>query len=99
MPGGHLEFGESFEETARREAMEEAGVALIDVKFLHATNDIFEPEGKHYVTIFMSALTTDDPEVREPDKMIEWGWFSWDALPEPLFLPIVNLMRDQIRPE
>jgi 8-oxo-dGTP diphosphatase len=50
-PGGHLEFGESPEECAIREAKEETGVEVTDVRFLAITNDLF-PEGKHYVTIW-----------------------------------------------
>ena len=52
-PGGHLEFGESFEECAVREIMEEAGLAIGNVRFLTATNDVMVSENKHYITIFM----------------------------------------------
>ena len=52
--GGHMEFGESFEETARRESLEEAGIELKNVRLLHVTNDIFMSDGKHYITIFMA---------------------------------------------
>jgi 8-oxo-dGTP pyrophosphatase MutT (NUDIX family) len=58
-PGGHLEFGESFEETARREILEETGLNIKDVTFLTASNDIFAEEKRHYVTIFMKAKVTD----------------------------------------
>ena len=47
LPGGHLEYGESFEECAAREALEETGLVLDEasVEFLTATNDVmaFEP--------------------------------------------------------
>lgn len=52
-PGGHLEHGESFAETAAREVQEETGLEIGNIKFLTATNDVF-PEGKHYVTIFVT---------------------------------------------
>jgi 8-oxo-dGTP diphosphatase len=41
-PGGHLEFGESPEECAIREAKEETGVDITDVKFRAITNDVLE---------------------------------------------------------
>jgi 8-oxo-dGTP diphosphatase len=44
-PGGHLEFGESPEECAIREAKEETGVDITDVKFRAITNDVFEENG------------------------------------------------------
>ncbi|KAI9741054.1 MAG: Nudix hydrolase 15, mitochondrial [Cirrosporium novae-zelandiae] len=53
IPGGHLEFGESFEECAAREVLEETGLVVRNVKFLTATNSVFREEGKHYVTIFV----------------------------------------------
>ena len=51
MPGGHLEYGESPQACALRETQEETGVMIADVTFCTITNDIFEEERKHYVTI------------------------------------------------
>lgn len=39
LPGGHLEFGETFEECAIREVLEETGLQITKPKFLTATND------------------------------------------------------------
>lgn len=52
-PGGHLEFGETFEQCAIREIMEETGLSIGNVKFLTATNDVMVSENKHYITIFV----------------------------------------------
>ncbi|MEK6901677.1 MAG: NUDIX domain-containing protein, partial [Nanoarchaeota archaeon] len=49
-PGGHLEFGESFEDCARRETFEETGISIKNIRFITATNDIFSEE-KHYITL------------------------------------------------
>ena len=92
-PGGHLEDGESVEECAAREALEETGLVITNPVLGPWTNDRFEAEGKHYVTLYVTAEAADgEPEVLEPTKCAEWRWFDWRALPEPLFLPIRNLL-------
>ena len=78
-PGGHLEFGETWEVCAIRETQEETGIEITDIGFLAATNDIFETEDKHYVTIYMKAeWMSGDPQVLEPNKMVKWDWFEWN---------------------
>jgi ADP-ribose pyrophosphatase YjhB (NUDIX family) len=59
-PGGHLEFGESFEACAVREVLEETGLSIHDVRFLTATNDVMEAEGKHYITVYVGAMVKED---------------------------------------
>ncbi|KAF9243278.1 hypothetical protein DTO027I6_7615 [Penicillium roqueforti] len=82
LPGGHLDFGESFETCAVRETLEETGLKIQDVRFLTATNSILKAENKHYITIFMGAVCEDgaEPQVIEPDRCEGWEWISWDEL-------------------
>lgn len=88
IPGGHLEFGESWETCAKREVLEETGMIINDVRFLAATNDIFPDEQKHYVTIWVeSDWIKGEPTIAEPDKLVKLGWRTFKTLPEPLFLP------------
>lgn len=97
VPGGHLEFGESIEDCARREVMEETGMKIRNIRFLGLTNDIFEAENKHYITISMKADWADiEPSIQEPDKFVEQAWCTLDNLPEPLFLPLRNLLMQDI---
>ncbi len=98
-PGGHLEFGETPEECARREAKEETDVNIADVRFRAITNDVFEDIGRHYITIWMQAqYASGTPVVNAEYEMSEVGWFARDALPEPLFLPLHNLLNGDCYP-
>ncbi len=92
-PGGHLEFGESWEECAAREVKEETDLEIQNIKFVGVTNDIFEKEDKHYITIFMIAeIKSGNLRNTEPEKLEKWDWFEWSKLPEPIFIPTRNLI-------
>ena len=98
-PGGHLEFNESVEECARREVLEEAGITIKNVRQAAFTNDIFAKEAKHYITLYVvSEYGHGEAEVKEPDKCERWAWFSWKELPEPLFIPVQNLIKQGFDP-
>jgi 8-oxo-dGTP diphosphatase len=93
VPGGHLELGESWEEAARREVMEESGMEITNVRFLVVTNDIFE-SGKHYISIWLEAdWLANDPSITEPDIWIEQKWLDFRCLPSPLFEPCWQNLR------
>ena len=96
-PGGHLEYGESIEACARRELFEETGLSIVNLRMGPFTNDLFEEEKKHYVTLFVVAdRTTGDVVLKEPDKCERWGWYRWSEMPQPYFLPIANLLRQDV---
>lgn len=98
-PGGHLEFNETPEQTAIRETTEEAGVKVNILRRGPYTNDFFEKEGKHYVTLYMiTELAEGEPKAMEPNKCEGWQWFSWNELPRPLFTPIENLLDSGFSP-
>ena len=98
-PGGHLEHGETPEECAKRETLEETGVLIGNLGCGPYTNDINGAEGTHYITLFVRAeWRSGEPTIREPEKMADLRWFAWDALPQPLFLPIENLLRQGYDP-
>jgi len=68
-PGGHLEFGEAIEDCARREVEEETGLEVKELRRVGFTNDIYEEEGLHYVTLFLEGVVYEGvPELREPHK-------------------------------
>jgi 8-oxo-dGTP diphosphatase len=88
VPGGWLEYGESFEDAAKREALEETGLKVTNVRFMALTNNIFEAERIHSLTIWMEGdWTGGEPTILEPDKFIRQQWHTFGDLPSPLFLP------------
>jgi 8-oxo-dGTP diphosphatase len=97
-PGGHLDFGETLEQCARREAKEEVGVDVVNIRFRAVTNDLFEPEGRHYITIWMEGQPTGEPLIASEREVAELGWFAWNSLPGPLFLPLQNLIQKNSYP-
>jgi 8-oxo-dGTP diphosphatase len=97
-PGGHLDFGETLEGCAAREAKEEVGVDVVDIRFRAVTNDVFEETGRHYVTIWLEGKPSSEPFIAAEREVEAIGWFAWDAFPQPLFLPLENLVRENCYP-
>jgi len=95
MPGGKLEFGEGFEDAARRETLEETGIRLKSVKVIGVNND--KVKTAHFITIgLLSEDFGGDAKVMEPDRITEWGWFSMDDLPRPLYFPSERVLNNYL---
>ena len=98
-PWWHLEFNETWEECAIRETREETGIEIDNIHLWWVTNDIFEDEWKHYITIFMtSTYRSWVVQIMEPNKCEKREWYTWDNLPENVFLPIKNLKKTNFTP-
>jgi 8-oxo-dGTP diphosphatase len=93
MPGGKLDFGESFEKGAKRELMEETGMEAKSLKVISVTNDIVDDA--HFVTVGLVCKEHEgEPEVKEPDEIVEWRWFSLDNLPQPIYFPSEKIIKN-----
>ena len=102
-PGGHLDFGETMEETARREVKEETNLDLGELELISVADEMryIESDGKHYVNIgFKAKYIGGELKVVEPYRCKEWRWFDLDHLPDRLFegteIMIKNHKREKI---
>ncbi|MCI0597801.1 NUDIX domain-containing protein [Candidatus Parcubacteria bacterium] len=86
IPGGHVEFGETFGATALREAAEECG--LTDLELVGLVSVYNERDyGKHYVNLgILTKWRSGEPFAPEPKKSGNWHWHDPDDLPEQMFL-------------
>jgi len=97
-PGGKVEMYEDLVEHCRREVTEEAGVEIENVRFMTITNDRTPEWQTHYVTLhFVADWRSGEPR-EETGGMGNWGWYSWDNLPEPLFPSTSNFLKTGYNP-
>ncbi|ONK66258.1 uncharacterized protein A4U43_C06F5850 [Asparagus officinalis] len=103
LPGGRLEFGESFEECASREVKEETGLDIQKIEVMTVVNSV-QPDAQrpsHFVTVIVRAVLSDPGQIPvnvEPDKCSGWAWHEWDSLPDPLFKPLEVLVSSGFNP-
>lgn len=93
MPGGKLEFGETFEQAAKRETVEETGITLKSAKVICINQDIIETA--HFITIgLLSENFEGEAKAMEPDVINDWQWFSLNDLPQPLYFPSAKVIEN-----
>ena len=86
MPGGKMDFGETFEEAASREVFEETNIKLKKIEVFCVNNERID--SAHFVTVgIFSNDFEGEAQIMEPDEIIEWRWFGLDELPSPMYFP------------
>lgn len=92
MPGGGVEFGESLEDTIRREVYEECGIKVYKTKFVSLS--VERVHDAHFITLgFLCEQFSGEPEIREED-IVEWKWFELNKLPKNLFIATKNILNN-----
>ena len=85
IPGGMIETFERLEDAAKREVLEETGLAVTSIEFLAVSDRTFD--GEHWVSILYRCDTEGEPENTEPEKHLKMTWQDLDNLPEQITAP------------
>lgn len=82
LPGGFVDYGESLETAARREAQEETGLEVSDLRQFGAYSDPARDPRQHNISVVFTAKATGTPT--GGDDATHAQLFPLDALPSPL---------------
>jgi len=94
VPGGSVARAETVLACAVRELTEETGLRGELPRVVSQAFNRLE-DGCEWQSVFVAVDVPPktEPELREPEKCAGWGWFEPKSLPEPLFAPVVSILR------
>lgn len=94
LPGGFVDYGESLEEAAMREAMEETGLDLDNLKQFRAYSKPNRDPRQHNISIVFTAEAKGTPLAGDDAKRVRL--FSADNLPAPLCFDHAQIIADYL---
>jgi 8-oxo-dGTP diphosphatase len=94
LPGGFVDYGESLEAAALREAREETGLQLEGLRQFRAYSDPDRDPRHHTVTVVFAAHAVGEPMAADDAKNL--GVFQPDRLPTPMAFDHAKIMADYL---
>jgi 8-oxo-dGTP diphosphatase len=92
LPGGFVDWGESLEDAALREAKEETSLDVKLVRQFHAYSDPRRDPRHHTITMVFIATADGEPKARDDAKNLDV--FKKDNLPSPIAFDHSDIIND-----
>jgi len=84
LPGGNIEYGETFFEAGAREVKEETNLDVENLKLICVQTDL--NEYAHYISVGMiSRDIHGEKKIMDSKELTTWKWFDLDKLPKNIF--------------
>ncbi|MBI4837101.1 MAG: NUDIX domain-containing protein [Candidatus Portnoybacteria bacterium] len=89
LPGGHVEFGESVNDSIGREIAEELDAMASEISFIGAIENIFSDEdGNHHELNLVFSARLDKDDALSKENHLEFAWVDADGLESQTIYPI-----------
>lgn len=92
LPGGFVDYGETLEEAARREALEETSLRVSDLRQMRSYSAPDRDPRQHTITTVFTARATGTPSAGDDAGGI--GIFTEQTLPEPIVFDHRQILSD-----
>ncbi len=94
LPGGFVDYGETLEEAAIREAKEETGLGIVNLRQFRAYSDPGRDPRQHNISMVFTAKGSGSPEAGDDAKNVQL--FPIEKLPDQLCFDHQQILNDYI---